>query len=133
MKKAVFILSCMAALCLHPVIAKANYAAGGELIYEWISGSTYRFYLKLYRDCPVEEPNSVPLCFSNSCNTTSFTSTMVKFGNPQSPWKYPCTQMVTKCDDPSAVLPGYQEFWYYADVTLPSQCNSWKAFTYLQT
>ncbi|WP_276131695.1 T9SS type A sorting domain-containing protein [Polluticoccus soli] len=127
-------LLCMVILCFQAITTKANYAAGGELLYEWTSGSTYRFYFKLYRDCGgITEPSTLPLCFSNSCNSSSFTTTLTKYPMTVPPYKFQCSQIQTKCDNPSSTIPGYQEVWYYADATLPFQCNSWRIFTYLAT
>src|ERR1700742_5228831 len=50
----------------------ASHAAGGEVIYEWISDSTYRVYFKFYRDCNgIQEPDpSAQICVTNSCGIT---------------------------------------------------------------
>ena len=39
------------AAMLLPFKMKATHAGGGEIIYEFISDSTYRYLFKFYRDC----------------------------------------------------------------------------------
>ncbi len=107
--------------------AKASHAAGGELIYKWISDSTFRVIFKFYRDCSgAPAPTSVPLCYKDSCTNTWYTTTMNRSKeipdtgtvvNPGCP-NYPNT-----CNGGS--LPGYREFWYEDTVTLPNRCGMW--------
>jgi hypothetical protein len=118
---------------VKPYNANATHASGGEIVYEWISDSTYRFFFKFYRDCTgILEPQSQPLCFYNSCTNTTATYTMQKWSAPGngSPIIPPCIG-VTKCTNPSSLMPGYQEWIYYAIVVMPSQCSDWKIFTYV--
>lgn len=118
-------------LCfLLPQRASASHAAGGEITYEWVSGSTYRFYLKFYRDCGgISESSNVDLCYYNSCNTTRGSVRLTQMttlpnGNFNGQEVNPgCPNFATSCRGGS--LPGYQEWWYTGTVTLPSQCDSW--------
>jgi len=110
--------------------SRASHATGGELVYEHISGSTYKFVLKFYRDCGgVAEPPDVELCYFNTCGPDQFTTTMSKIdtlpgGFPNgSPTYNGCAQYPTTCS--GGTLAGYTEWWYTVEVTLPYACNSW--------
>lgn len=118
-----------------PSATKANYAAGGELIYIHISDSTYQFFFKLYRDCSGNaEPDSVQLCFNNPCNNSTFSRYMTKWTGTQQPPIGPiCTQLKSNCDSPGSPVQAYKEIWYWKTVTMPSRCNSWRIFTYSTT
>ncbi len=115
--------------------AKASHAAGGEIVYEWLGDSTYRFFFKFYRDCTgISEPTSVNLCFFNSCTNTTFTSQMTKWTGTVPPYNLSngspvsagCSQYTNKCQNSSSSVPGYREWWYTTIETLPLACNSWK-------
>lgn len=137
-----YIYLCIVAIivfCCTNNPVKANNAAGGELIYEWISDSTYRFFFKFYRDCSGDTATATaPLCFKNPCASTGFTVTMNRWQGP-----FPgggqdgntvssgCSQYKTTCDSPASNLPGFKEYWYSATVTLPARCNAWRIFTYI--
>jgi gliding motility-associated-like protein len=111
--------------------AKASHSAGGELTYAWIGGTTYRITLKFYRDCTgITVGNTFPLCVSNSCGpvTGTFPPNLIQVGPPTRA-NSNCSQ--TTCDNPASTVPGYEEYIYQADVTLPTQCNSWTFATYL--
>ncbi|MBZ0097780.1 MAG: hypothetical protein K8F30_01770, partial [Taibaiella sp.] len=133
MKKStlVSVIILFAALCT-PREAKANYAAGGELIFVHVADSTYQFFFKLYRDCSGNpEPDSIPLCFNNPCNNSSFSRYMTKWTGTQLPVIGPiCTQLKSNCDSPGSPVQAYKEVWYVKAVTMPSRCNSWRIFTY---
>jgi len=111
--------------------ASATHAAGAELLYEWVSDSTYRFYWKFYRDCDgTTEPTSQTMCYYNSCNGQTYQATLNKIigalpggGTNGQEVVTGCPQYPTTCTNGS--LPGYREWWYTADVTLPSRCNFW--------
>lgn len=119
--------------------AKASHAAGGELIYELIPGQTnqYKVILKFYRDCAgIGAPTNQQLCFTNSCGATISTTTLNLYvaaggvlpnGNIQgAPVSTGCPGFNNKCTDPNSQLPGYQEWWYTANITLPTDCNFWR-------
>ncbi|MBS1773883.1 MAG: T9SS type A sorting domain-containing protein [Bacteroidetes bacterium] len=141
MKKLIFIIAVVAMcfLSLRPQTAKANNFAGGEIFYEWISDSTYRFFVVVYRDCAGSTlPSTMPLCFKNPCNASqNFSATMALWtgsipggGTNGGTMPVGCSQYKTNCDSPASALQGFQRTWYYANVTLPSRCNAWRAFTY---
>ncbi|MFM2191300.1 MAG: hypothetical protein RLZZ118_257 [Bacteroidota bacterium] len=111
--------------------AKASHAAGGELTYEWLSGSTYRFTLKFYRDCTgISEPTNFNMCYYNTCNQTYYNQTLVKTttlpnGSPNgTPVPTGCPNP-TACQNSTSTIPGFEEWWYQGDVTLASQCTEW--------
>lgn len=118
----------------------SNSIAAGEIAYEWISDSTYRFYFKLYRGCPGDTaPATIPLCFRNQCINSGFTVTLSRWNAPipgieVRPFLNPgCSWVKTSCDSIGAAIPGYRVQWYHAFVTLPSRCNAWKIFTYINS
>lgn len=136
MKKACLVsVILFAALCIQRE-AKANYAAGGELIFVHIADSTYQFFFKLYRDCSGNaEPDSIPLCFSNPCNNSSFSRYMTKWtGTGGSTIIRPlCSVGTTNCDSPASLIQAYKEIWYATIVTMPGRCNSWHISTRMAT
>lgn len=122
------------AFACHPQQAKANRAAGGEVFYEWISDSTYRCFFKYYNDCAGDSADWVQtLCMYNSCKDSSYIKTLNRWlavfpgpigpGGPASPG---CPLLKTKCDSPASMIPGYNEYWYTAIVTLPAKCSLWR-------
>lgn len=132
-----FLIACLSLLCISLFTSKevkASHAAGGEIIYEWVSDSTYRIFFKFYRDCGgISEPTSQDICYYSSCSSQTFTVTCNKWpgqippGVPNgSPVTLGCSGSSTECSNPpNNQIPGVQEFWYYAIVTLPWQCNFW--------
>lgn len=116
--------------------ARATHAAGGELIYEWISDSTYRFYFKFYRDCGgITEPTTVDLCYFSSCNSNSYTSVLSKVtgtlpggGTNGQEVSTGCPGYSSTCSGGAASNPGYREWWYTNVITLPLKCNFWKFY-----
>jgi len=114
-----------------PFASRADHAAGGEIIYEWVSDSTYRFYFKFYKACSgvTAEPTTATLCYFNSCNTQSGSIPMPKIatlpdGTPNgSQVSTGCPGTSTNCS--GGTFPGYKEYWYSGMVTLPSRCDHW--------
>jgi len=112
--------------------AFATHAAGGELTYEWLGDSTYRFYFRYFRDCSGASEESVQtMCYFNSCGTQSGSLTLTKMqqtpegtvnGAEVSPG---CPAYPTRCNGGGANLPGYREWWYTGVYTLPERCNYW--------
>lgn len=132
MRKALLIFICIIALAISANRAKANYAAGGELIYIHLADSTYQFFFKLYRDCSGSaEPDTIPLCFFNPCTNQSFSVPMPKWlGTGGSTIIKPhCSFGATNCDSPTSLTLAYKEIWYAAIATMPSRCNAWRIFT----
>lgn len=134
-KTILYFLILLLTVCSSAIPQKAtaaNAAAGGELVYEWISDSTYRFYFKYFRDCSGDpEPTTMPLCMNNTCTGLTTTTTMTKWSpNPQNPVT---TCIKNKCDSPASTLSGYKEWWYSVIVTLPARCSNWRFYTYVGT
>jgi gliding motility-associated-like protein len=125
-------------------VAKATHAAGAELVYTWVSGNTYHFTFKFYRDCngaataplgAVQTPNGLYVCYYNSCGQTNsvqvpldrptfYPGTNIPNGTPVS---LGCPGFPTQCNGGS--IPGYEEWIYEADITFPSACNFWTIYT----
>lgn len=132
MKKPLVIVLLLLACSLTSNVVKANYAAGGDLIYIHISDSTYQVFLKLYRNCAGSAaPDSVQLCLADSCNKNTLSYKMPKWTGSTGSWAPPCPNTQTTCDNINATYPGFEELWYSKVVTLTSRCNAWRIFTYL--
>jgi len=133
------LLVCLTLLSLMPTTkVRASHCAGAELLYEWVSDSTYRLYYKFYRDCVgIPQPASVVACYYTTCSPNQFYSVtlnpVVGLLPPPNPRglnngddvSYLCPGLQSTCTDPSSALPGYQAWWYTATVTLPSRCDHW--------
>ncbi len=116
--------------------AHASHAAGGEILYKWVSDSTYKIYVKFYRDCAgIPEPSSFQVCYSNTCTFIGGTLTASKIsgnlpadvggdGANGQEVNIGCPGYNTTCN--GGTLPGYREWWYEVQVTLPSRCNFWR-------
>jgi gliding motility-associated-like protein len=113
--------------------AEASHAAGGELIYEWVSDSTYRFYFKFYRDCngTTEDP-SYNMCYYSACGSNSYTQILNKVvgslpggGVNGQEVGTGCPGYNSTCNGGPTSNPGYREWWYTGLVTLPLQCDFW--------
>jgi len=111
--------------------ASATHAAGAELLYEWVSDSTYKLIYKFYKDCAgsAGEPGSATICYYSECDGFA--------GSVSLPKKAPtlgtevgtgCPGYPTRCSGTQYNLPGYKEFVYEGTVTLPSRCHTWRFF-----
>ncbi|MBL7765756.1 MAG: gliding motility-associated C-terminal domain-containing protein [Chitinophagaceae bacterium] len=128
-----FLVLFLAANIFHQQ-ASASHAAGGELIYELVPGTTntYLFTFKFYRDCSGSaEPATFTMCYTNSCGAPYSSVTLSKvIGNlPNgqangSVVTTGCPGYPTTCS--GGVVPGYREWWYTGQVTLNSTCNFWR-------
>ncbi|XZF16013.1 gliding motility-associated C-terminal domain-containing protein [Chitinophagaceae bacterium MMS25-I14] len=121
---------CIIALCafLLPQTAKASHCAGGELTYTWLHDSTYQFTLHFYRDCSGTTVGSTfPLCYYSDCGASGST-TMSQVGSA-SQVSTGCPGVYTTCNGGS--IPGYEEYVYTANLTMPSRCVKWTFYTYL--
>lgn len=104
----------------------ASHAAGGELLYEHISGNTYKFIFKFYRDCSgINAPMSHRMCFMNTCNVTSPQTVFLQRTSGPVLVNGDCPNISTNCTSPNG-LPSYEEYIYEANVTLSEPCNSWR-------
>ncbi|MBS1689200.1 MAG: T9SS type A sorting domain-containing protein [Bacteroidetes bacterium] len=111
-------------------VAKATHAAGAELTYVWKSDSTYTLIYHFYRDCVgVPTPSDITICYRNTCDYYSNTihlakTTYIDAGRPNgSQVLVGCPSYPTVCN--GGTVPGYEEWWYSGDVTLPSRCDQW--------
>lgn len=137
MKKSVLVLLAavlLIGLNLIPKTSRASHAAGGELLYEWVSDSTYKIIFKFYRDCDgIGEPTTVSICYNNTCNSQGGSIILNKMtvlpggGFNGQDVSTGCPGYPTTCNGGSS--PGYKEWWYHGNVTLPSRCNYWRFFT----
>jgi len=111
--------------------AKANRAAAGEIAYKWVSDSTYLLTYTFYRDCigATPEPNTVNLCYYNTCNLDRGNVTLTKktpLGANGQPVQNVCAgAAATQCSAPGSTIKGYRKWVYEGTVTLPSKCDSW--------
>ncbi|MGN6566335.1 MAG: hypothetical protein ACTHJ0_00195 [Flavipsychrobacter sp.] len=131
MKKIIqFITVCITACLAFPFQSRASHAAGAELTYVWKSDSTYTVIYHFYRDCTgITESDSISLCYYNTCD--GFTNkvflkkaTTIYGGLPNgSDVQYTCPGFPNTCH--GGTIPGFQEWWYEKDITLPSRCNKW--------
>jgi gliding motility-associated-like protein len=131
-----FLLSAIFLLQLFAMPTKVNAgvgsAAGGEIIYQYINDSTYRFYYHYQRKCSgIPEPNMVSLCYRNTCTFIWQTSFMYRsdFGpfntvTGQEVVKG-CPGMPTSCTSLSATTDMYRDWWYTSVVTITEPCNKW--------
>lgn len=123
------------ALTALPNITKANHAAAGELTYQWVSGSTYKFIYKGYFDCSgTVAPTSVNLCATNTSTNTSnyhilnlWTGTIPPNSLPNcSVMPIGCYRPLTQCDSPASTVKGYKECWFSADINLADTSSNWQ-------
>ncbi|PZF71263.1 gliding motility-associated C-terminal domain-containing protein [Taibaiella soli] len=110
--------------------ARASHCAGGEITYEWVSDSTYKFTLHFYRDCSSTLTSGpTTICYYNADGTRSgsFQLTLTNTPTEVSPG---CPGFPTTCTQTTSALPGYREHIYTANFTLPARSN-WTFYTYL--
>lgn len=128
-------------LSFSPNESQASHVAGGELLYRWVRDSTYKVSFKFYRDCSgAGEPGSFQLCYSNaSCETENpvyLTANMVKIPNTAEftngdEIATGCPGYSSTCVNPQSTFPGYREWVYDVEVTLPTRCSEWRFWTSL--
>jgi len=121
----------------------ASHTAGGELIYKKVPGTTnsYTFYFKFYRNCANNgtaasaEPASFTLCYTSPCTGTIQQIVMPKMVGliPTTPpvqngttLSNGCDSTITQCEVLSSAIPGYEQWWYSATISLPVTCNDWR-------
>jgi len=114
----------------------ATHAAGGEITYQWISGSTYKVNFIFYRDCAgTTEPATVVLGYANNCTGFCSTMTLNKAATTSAgalngtEVSIGCPNSQSTCVSTTSVIPGYREWVYTGNVTLPTQCAEWRFFT----
>ena len=124
-------------LCLSFVMpankVRASHAAGAELLYQWLHDSTYQIFYRFYRDCSgIAEPTNISVCVYNSCTSWYTSLTLNKITSLVPPGvangsqiESGCANIQTTCSTPAGQYPGYTQWWYTANITLPSQCDHW--------
>ncbi|RYD57921.1 MAG: T9SS type A sorting domain-containing protein [Sphingobacteriales bacterium] len=126
MKSLLLAITCLTLLLCKPGTSYAGKGAGGELVYEWISDSTYRILFKFYRDCSdTTYPSSMPLCIYNPCSSVTQSLTMTKFGVADTSFPNICG-VKSSCDSVGSTLNGFKSQWYSALTVLNGRCNSWR-------
>lgn len=132
------IIRSLALLCIvlsiNPKNVSASHAAGAELVYEWVSDSTYNFYFKFYRDCTgIDVGSTVTMCMHDPCNNNSSSVvlspvTTLPDGRPNgSPVSAGCPNFKNTCEDMQSTLPSYREWWYAGSAIIPdNSCNNWR-------
>ena len=121
----------------------ASHTAGGELIYKKVPGTvnSYIFYFKFYRNCANNgsaastEPATFTMCYTSPCTGTMQQIVMPKMVGviPTTPpvsngstLSNGCDSTITQCELLSSPIPGYEQWWYSATISLPVQCNDWR-------
>jgi len=148
MKKLSSLFLTLVVILLSANVSKATHAAGGELIYELVPGTTntYNFIFKFYRACGTAgvasstEPASFTMCYTNTCNNIINQIILPKIvGNIPTTPSVPngsvlsngCDSTITTCQNLNSAIPGYEQWWYSATLTLPSTCNIWSFYVVL--
>ncbi len=112
------------ALLLVSTSSYATHLAGGELTYQWVSGTTYIFTATFYRDCAgINAPTTLPLSYiSNTCGITG-SATLNLVAGTGNEITFPCQSAKTTCS--GGTNPGFQEWQYTATVNLGKKCTDW--------
>lgn len=110
--------------------SKANHCAAGEILYSWISDSTYIITFKFYRDCAgiPAPPTFTCYCVNSTTGTCLQLILNPKSGLNGQTISVGCPNYVTKCN--GGFVPGYQEWIYEDTITLPSQSSKWVFWIY---
>lgn len=120
MKK--FFLLLLSIICSYNMYA--SHFSGGEIRYEY-NGSNYTIYLSVYKLCEggaslsnsaQVSMKSVSQSFNGSINMTflGFDTTHIN-----------CPGSVSRCINPSGLVPGYITARFQGTVSLPAQANDW--------
>ncbi|PZF73803.1 T9SS type A sorting domain-containing protein [Taibaiella soli] len=110
MKKTFF----FALLLIAALGAKAEIYKGGQIGYEWVTDSLYNIYVQTYLPCigpsqPV--PDSIYVCYFNSCNTTSGSI------------------VLHRSQDSVKTAPMVRAYVYSGEFVVPSTCSHWTFYT----
>ncbi len=111
--------------------AYASHAAGGEITYSWLRDSTYLVTFKFYRQCAATGPGTGTqasdalnqiLCYWSDCGVPAVS---VSFDSRTGPVIASVSCGGNQCTVTNSTIPGYEEYVYTKQLTLPSRCNSW--------
>jgi gliding motility-associated-like protein len=138
MKKILLLLSIVFTIFLTKE-AKATHYAGGELIYEWIADSTFKFTAIMYRSCAYPSGtggnnqsaafgSTVTMCWLNTNNTAQFGSIILDSVAmfTSLPVSTGCPGTITQCTDLTSTIPGYEEWHYDGVLTLAGPSNLYR-------
>ena len=126
MKKLFLLLLVTVGVFAFSNTAKASHAAGGEVLYEHVTGNTYKIIFKFYRDCGgINAPGTATLCYNNSCTSTTQTIPMPKVSGPTIV-SNGCPAFQNTCLSSSSPVPGYEEHIYEVQLNLTPTCNFWR-------
>jgi hypothetical protein len=107
---------------LFSVNTKASHNNGGEITYEWVSGSLYNVTVKLYTDCSGVPPtSSIQIDYSSVSCGINQPRTLFKVSTRDV--SQVCDTMLLACN--GGTLPGVYETVYQGQITAISQCNDW--------
>lgn len=122
----------LSVLLLTSVSAYSNNVNGGELYYEHIADSTYKFILKIYWNCDsgIPEPSTMTICWYDSCSSYQAFLPLDKTTSTEVP--APCPSNPTRCTSPTSTLSGTKLLIYSRNYQMPSRCTNLKISTYIQ-
>ena len=112
-------------MILYAATSNASHIMGGEISYQWQSGTTYTVRLNLYRDCMgiLFDPVQTIEYRSATCGLNNiFTVYQVGTTTPVSPI---CNASVSNSSCNGGPLFGVEQWIYEGVVTLPGNCSDW--------
>lgn len=125
------LLMLLALLALH-FKAVASHTFGGELLYTYLSGNTYKVSLTIYGDCAASNTNQLPnarpeiqlyngTVLVNTFNLSLETGSAIEVSPV-------CDDEInnTSCKLPSSSLPGVKQFVYSEEITIPVTSANWR-------
>ncbi len=124
-------LMLLALLALH-FNAVASHTFGGELLYTYLSGNTYKVSLTIYGDCAAVSTNQLPgarpeiQLYNGTVLVNTFTLSLEAGSAVEvSPV---CDDEInnTSCKLPGSPLPGVKQFVYSEEITIPVISANWR-------
>lgn len=113
--------------CMLSFNANATHMSGTDLTYTHVSGNTYKFTLKFYRDCSGSQaPQTANILMNAPSCGISQTFTLTRIAGTGQEISTACATAATTCQGGSE--PGFQEYVFEGTTTL-AQCSDW-TFTY---
>jgi len=112
-------------LCLAASVSRASHAMGGEISYDYVSGSTYLLRFTLYRDCSGTPADSaIVLSYSSAqCATGVMSYTLYAATGIPTQITPICSGMLTTCNGGAYV--GVEKWIYEDTVDLGVHCSDW--------
>lgn len=109
--------------------SNATHVAAGDIYYEYVSPLKYKVHLVLYRDCKpgnstlfstdivyaesISKGYNIPITVDTTGNNTN-----KMYGDL-------CPNISNWCVDPNSIFPGYEEWHYTGEITLPDTAKDW--------